>query len=146
MADPLSLTASITAVMGTAYSLYSSICQTIESIRGAPSQIRDLSTDLKSLYSTLGTLKGYLDDEDTAAGVIYPATSAELGAVLSNCIVIFRDLNAKVDGFQRTAGAGDITLWRRLQWNWKEKGVVALRAQLANHTRTLQIAISMANL
>lgn len=146
MADPLSMTASITAIVRMAYSLCSNICQTIDSIRGAPSQIRDLSNDIRSLYSILGTLKGYLDDEETATGVIHPATSADLEAVLSNCIVIFKDLNAKVNGFQGTSGPGDVALWRRLQWNWKEKGVVALRAQLANHTRTLQIAISVANL
>ncbi|MCJ1351741.1 MAG: hypothetical protein MMC33_001725 [Icmadophila ericetorum] len=137
MTDPLSITCGITSLASAACNLCSTIYQTIDSIRGAPKQIRNLSIDLRGLYSVLGTLKGYLDDEEMVSGVMHPATSADLEAVLSNCAMIFKDINAKVNGFQRAPGTSDLALWRRLQWNWKEKGVVALRARLANHTRTL---------
>ena len=78
--------------------------------------------------------------------LFHPATSADLEAVLTNCVTIFKDLNSVVNGYIKRSSTVDVTWWQSLRWTWKEKEVGELRAHLADHKRTLNVAIAAANL
>jgi Fungal N-terminal domain of STAND proteins len=146
MVDPLTIASGVSALVSNAYKLCFSISQTIDGIATAPRHIRAISRDLKAFYSVLGTLKAYLDDEEISGGVLHPATSADLEAVLTNCMTIFKDFNTIVKNYIKKSSEGGVTLARSGQWTWNEKEIWSLREHLAAHKITLNVAIAAANL
>lgn len=146
MPEPLAIATEITALVYSAYKLCFGIYQTVNGIASAPKHIRAISRDLKALYSVLRDPKGYIDDAETSPGVFHPATSADLEAVLTNSVTIFKDLSTIVHGYIKHSSSVDITWWQSLRWTWKKKEVRELRAHLADHKTTLNVAIAAANL
>ena len=121
MPEPLMIASGVGALVTNVYKLCFGVYQTIDSINSAPKHIRSISQDLKAFYAVLGNLQGYLDHADTARGVLHPATSADLNAVLLDCMTILQDLNIIINGFIKTfgtdnsasqrAGTGVVTKW-----------------------------------
>ena len=138
------------------YKLCFGVYQTIHSIKSAPKHLRTISQDLKVFYAVLGNLQGYLDHEDTARGVLHPATLKDLDVVLHACVTTLKDLNIIINGFIRNfgtdqsaskrAGTDDVTKWQSFRSSWKEGEIRTLRTHLANNKLTLNIAIVVASL
>ena len=156
MPEPLMIASGVGALVTNVYKLCFGVYQTIDSINAAPKHIRSISQDLKAFYAVLGNLQGYLDHKDTARGVLHPATLPDLDAVLPNCITIFQDLNIIINKFinkfgtdqsaSKHTGTGDVTKWQSFRSSWKEGEIQRLRTHLAEHKRTLNVAIAAANL
>ena len=146
MPEPVSVAASVVALVNGAYKLCLSIYQTIDNINNAPNHLWSISQDLKAFSSVLGTIELYLNDQETFPNFLHPATSANLNAVLLNCLTILQDLSIIINGYLTNSKNKDITWWNTLRSTWKEKEVGKLRADLADHKRTLNIAIAAANL
>ncbi|KAF7587360.1 hypothetical protein BBP40_007372 [Aspergillus hancockii] len=65
MADGLSLTASVIAVAGLAYSSSKMLYQTVSNIHGAPGTINHLKSDVQDLYETISDFQKGLQNENT---------------------------------------------------------------------------------
>ena len=147
MAEAVGLAASLLALLGTACRLSRVIYSTVDSIVGAPSHIKAISSDAKAMSSVLGTLAGYLDDEDNSAGVLHSIVAADLGQVLTNSISVLKELQALIGEFVKGESGGMAPgKWTSLRFHFKESDVNRWREQLAAHKITLSVAIAMANL
>jgi hypothetical protein len=117
----------------------------------------------------LGTLDGYIHDEDMVLGVLHPSTSEDLGAVLANSVSIFKNLQTMINEFLKEFSVVDknanekstkrsqprdksvepkvdVSKWNSIRSTWKEKEIRILREHLASHKITLNVTIAMANL
>ena len=156
MPEALTIASGVGALVTNVYKLCFGVYQTIDSIKSAPKHLRTISQDLKVFYSILGNLQGYLDHEDTARGVLHPATSKDLDVVLHGCVTTLQDLHIIVNGFikkfgteqstSKRAGTDDVTKWQSFRSSWKEGEIRTLRTHLANYKITLNIAIAVASL
>ncbi|XXH02681.1 Cytochrome c oxidase subunit 1 [Hypoxylon texense] len=151
--DPLSITTSIGGVLTIATSLSKSMIGTVDSIRDSPKYIKALSSDTKAMFVVLGTLSGYLSEEDTATGVLHDVIVADLREVLSNSTSVLTELqlilNDRVDGEDGEDGEdGDkeVGKWKRSTWHLKEDQIQRWREQLTAHKTTLSVTVAMANM
>jgi hypothetical protein len=169
MPDPISIATGAVALVKTAFSLCQAIYEAVDRIREAPKHLRAISSDLKGFYSVLGTLDGYIHDEDMVLGVLHPSTSEDLGEVLANSVSIFKDLQTMINEFLKEFSVVDknanekstkrsqprdksvepkvdVSKWNSIRSTWKEKEIRILREHLASHKVTLNVTIAMANL
>ncbi len=156
MPEALTIASGVGALVTNVYKLCFGVYQTIDGIKSAPKHLRTISQDLKAFYVVLGNLQGYLDHKDTARGVLHPATSTDLNALLHTCMTTLQDLHIIINGFIRKFGTeqsaskrartDDVTKWQSFRSSWKEGEIRTLRTHLADHKITLNIAIAVANL
>ncbi|KAI9690587.1 MAG: hypothetical protein M1822_009550 [Bathelium mastoideum] len=146
MAEPLGLATAIGSLISYAYKISKTTYEAIDGIRKAPKHLSFISDDLKVFYSNLGTLYGYLSEDDTATGVLHPAVSLELKDVLRNCIAIVEELKAFINEYTKDEATGSAAKWHYAQWPWKEKEVTRLREHFSTNKMTLSCVISSINL
>jgi len=146
MVEPLSTAATVVALVGRALVLSQQVYSKANDISNAPKHIKAISQDLEDFYTILGTLKGYLDDDDLSSGVLHNATSENLEAVLRNSINIFMEISQVLVMYKARGGFGNISRWRRIKFSFMKDEVEGLRNNLAAHKMTLNMAISVANL
>ncbi|KAF4441586.1 hypothetical protein F53441_11990 [Fusarium austroafricanum] len=147
MAEAVGLAASLIGLLTTAYKLSRTIYGAVDSISSAPVHIKAVSSDTKAMFSVLGTLSSYLDDEDNAMGVLHRVVAADLGEVLTNSISVLKELHILVGEFIKCESRGqNVGKWNSLRLHFKETEVKQWREQLVAHKITLSVAISMANL
>jgi Fungal N-terminal domain of STAND proteins len=146
MVEPLSTAAAVVALVGRALVLSQQVYSKANDILNAPKHIKAISIDLEDFYTILGTLKGYLDDDDLSSGVLHHATSENLESVLKNSINIFKDISRVLALYNARGGSGNISQWRKIKFSFMKDEVEALRNSLAAYKMTLNMAISVANL
>lgn len=133
MADPLSITVSITALLTTGVR----ICQFIDDARSAPSGIRDLARELQDLCSILRDLERNFSNDAR-----HEELWLNLKDVLDSCMRKFQQLQQLANTHMiRTGDSWYLRQQKKLKWPFREKEVVYLRAQLEAHKSTLNIAL-----
>ena len=147
MPEPISIASGVSALVTNGIKLCLGISAAIDNLKSAPKHVRVIATDLRSLYSILGTIQTYLDDEDLTKGLYNTSKSAcdNLQQILSNVVDILRTFETVINGYIKLGQASRLAGWNRTQWLWKEKEVERLRNHLSDHKMTLNIAIAMAN-
>lgn len=105
-----------------------------------------ISGHLHDFYLVLGTIQAILDDDDSAKGILQPATSETLQKVLKSSLAVFADISALIKPYSHQVNKVDASKWGRLKWTFKEKDVEDLRRTLLAHKMTLNMAIAVANL
>ncbi|KAK3933708.1 hypothetical protein QBC46DRAFT_105568 [Diplogelasinospora grovesii] len=149
MAEAIGVGSPIAGLVVAAMQLTAIICRTIDDVRDTPRTLRLLSEDLKGFASTLDTLQGYLDHDDTRQGVLYPASAAELEVVLTSCVHVFSDLSTRLRGYfgsAKTGGKGEtLGAWRRLRLSLKSREFEGIRSQLQVQKSTSGVAVTVAN-
>lgn len=123
MADPVSLVASLVALLSTGIKLSKAIHQAIDSIKNSPKHIKSISTDLKGLYHVLGILYGAMSSADTRGGVLHPAVSESLETTLINTIEVFKELQVLVNSFIEADNKADVNKWAGTRYLWKAEEV-----------------------
>lgn len=99
------------------------------------------------MFIVLGTLSGYLSEEDTAAGVLHDMIAADLKEVLANSISVLKELQLIINECTE-GGHGDPTIgkWKSSRWHFKEAQIKLWGEQLTAHKVTLSVTVSMANM
>jgi len=146
MVEPLSTAATVLALVGRALVLSQQVYSKANGISNAPKHIKAISVDLEDFYTILGTLKGYLEDDDFSSGVLHGAAAENLESVLRNSINIFMEISRVLALYKARGGYGNISQWRKIKFSFMKDDVDALRNHLAAHKMTLNMAISVANL
>jgi hypothetical protein len=145
--DPFTLATGISGLLGAAFNLAKSIFTVIDAIKDTPKHIEAVSSDTKSIFAVLGTLSGYLNEEDTAAGVIHYLIAADLKEVLNNSIAVLKEMQLLVyEFYKEEQNTANIAMWRRLKWDFRSSEIEKWCNQLGAHKITLSVTIAMANL
>jgi hypothetical protein len=146
MPEPVAIAAGIGSLLTSAYTLSKALYQAFDCIIQAPMHIKLVSQDMKSFYSILSTLHEYLEEEDTATGVVHPATCRDIQEALPQCIHIFQKLGELLAEFLRNDATESVSRWRTVRYLWKKDEISQLREHLMAHKTTLNLAICSANL
>ena len=97
MAEALGLAVNITTLLTTAFSISRAVYTLIDQISNAPKHIRAIASDLEDFYSILGTLKGYLENQEMSEGVVHAAQTINLSRVLESSVGNFSRINLLVN-------------------------------------------------
>jgi hypothetical protein len=146
MADPLSISAGVIGTL--AFALHSArrTISFIDSIRGAPTVIRALSTDLHTLEHVLGTLGELLNHPDFRDNPRRLDFVALLRDPLQLCTATLDSILGRLKPYTWPTGDARTSKWRGFSWFLHEKDIISLQKTLTNHKASLEIAIAVANL
>jgi hypothetical protein len=145
MADPLSVTAGILAIVQVVLQGALQTKQFINGIQGAPRVVQSLSKDLDALYVILGVLRGHLDYAESNA--TFANLIPMLSAPLENCLSAFKNILKTIKPFVKISGEAKEGQWRRFKWTlFREKDVGVLQNVLNTCKMSLDVAVSVANM
>ena len=138
MADPLSIAAGVTGLLGFALHGSRRMVEFIESIRDAPKDIAAISADLKALYEVLASLAGMQDQFDRN-----PTMSSYLRVPLENCVDIFTDFTTTLNQYVATTRDGTVKVrtWKNIVWAFKEKEINLFRDTVLAYKASLSLAV-----
>jgi hypothetical protein len=146
MAEPITIAATITTLVTKAFSISQQVYNQTQLIRNAPQFIKAITNDLEDFYSILGTLMGYLEDEELSAGLIHSASRTNIDSALENCLSIFTRINIAIKSFEARGRTGAIGSWHKIKYSFMKDEIEGLGRELCAYKMTLNMAISLANL
>lgn len=146
MPEPVSIAAGVGSLLTSSYTLSKALYQAVDCILQAPTHLKLVSQDLKTFYLILSTLYEYLQEEDTATGVVHPATCQDLKEALKQCVQIFQRLGELIAEFLRNDATETVSKWQTVRYLWKQDEFSQLREHLMAQKTTLNLAVCSANL
>lgn len=144
MVEPLSIATGVISLLSNSYKFSKDIYELIDSVQSAPKHIRDVSDDLKALYTTLGILDCLLRDEQIARNALIRDLSVNLEEALKNCVRVLREIGLVVNAFVGADGTAKTSSWSRTKWPFKGKEARGLRDHLATYKATCMMTINTA--
>ena len=142
MADPMSI---ISTVAVAAHAVHKAK-DFIDSIKGAPDVVKQLSADLKTLekpLQDLGLLSHNTQNFDAFAN---EELSQSLHPALSSCQEASDNIERFLFQYVRPDGVPNRNVWKRFTFGFKEHKVASLQTQLGASKGSLIIAVGYANL
>ncbi|KAF5718531.1 White collar 1 [Fusarium globosum] len=139
MSDPLSLTASVVGIVGALLHGSKRLYEFIDSLQDAPKDIAAISTDLRALYEILAYITKVQDRLSS-----HLALCASLKAPLENCLNLFDEFTALLQGFTQTSRDGTIQvrIWKQMAWALKDKEIQLFRDTVTTYKVSLDMALS----
>ncbi|VTT73305.1 unnamed protein product [Fusarium fujikuroi] len=137
--DPLSLTASVVGIVGALIHGSKRLYEFINSLQDAPKDIAAISTDLRALYEILAHITNVQDRLSS-----HLALCASLKAPLENCLNLFDEFTALLQGFTQTSRDGTIQvrIWKQMAWALKDKEIHLFRDTITTYKVSLDMALS----
>ena len=132
MADPISVVSLVAIVLHSSRKVF----RLIESVKGAPRDVRDTFDDSLIVRDHLLQLKESLDDEEE----IMLGPENALRASIENTNVTLKSLEDTITPFVQTKNS----TWKGLEWALKQKEMNELRKKLRNSQAALAMALAIA--
>ena len=148
MTDPLSVSASIIAVVTTAHSISTTLFEIVKGIYDAPKTFQELRTDLAALQEVLGLLEARLD----SGGQGEPFSEAQISCLehLASPLSAYSDacskFKLKLEEIMCRSSDGHTSFRDRFNLHFEDKEITAFRFRLASYKLTLSIALEFASL
>ena len=141
--DPLSVSASVIAVAGLAFSSSKLLYETLSSIRNAPETFRNLKTEVEVLQQTILSFQEGLerDSKDETRQGTPEVVLNELKPALQACHNCCDKLNGKIVKLLSNSKDGHISLRDKIKLQFQDKEIEAARALFASFKSTLTIAL-----
>jgi len=148
MAEPFTIVSTTLAATSHAFGLGQQCYELINGIKGAPDNINRLATDLKGLYTILGTLQAVLESEDAKKRqtIIPNHMVSNVKELVDNCVKLFVDVNMVVKPYTGADGRALRSNWKGFRWEFKKGSVEALQRTLSQYKLTLDLACSSLSL
>ena len=148
MTDPLTVSASIIAVVTLAYSSSKTLFETVKGIRDAPKTFQDLCTDLAALQEVLGLLGARLESGGQGGSFSEAQVSCleHLATPLSACSDVCSEFRLRLERLTCHSSDQHTSYRDRLKLQFKDKEITAFRYRLASYKLTLSIALEFASL
>ena len=149
MTDPLTIFASVLAISGAAIRSLKALFDLVDGIKGAPEEIKSISKDARSLYTTISSLNATLEDAKTKEVLIDDDAMLEmiknLTSPLSNCETVLAELVLKMQKPLKVSSdnRGDRMSTMRVRWALFIKGEArSLQFRLEAAKSTLNTALN----
>ena len=147
MTDPLSITASVIAVAGLAYSSAKTLNEVIRSFSNAPKVLQDIGRDLQILQNLLQALQQPLNGVPNAnLSEDEKACYESLRPALQACKSLCDEFSAHLSKMTSHSQGDKVNWWDRARLHFNEKDVALLKSDLEKHKQTVDIAIGVATL
>jgi Fungal N-terminal domain of STAND proteins len=147
--DPLSVSASIIAVVTLAATSSKEFCTLVGAIRGAPAAINAIANDARAFNQIVRSLESALKEPEVHKYVVADSTLREqvnnLAEPLRNCSATFRLLMTKLQAHIKPDGQGG--RWRfattaGLKWYLGKKDIMESVDRLADNRATVDVWLS----
>ena len=147
--DPLSVSASIIAVVTLAATSSKEFCTLVGAIRGAPAAINAIANDARAFNQIVRSLESALKEPEVHKYVVADSTLREqvnnLAEPLRNCSATFRLLMTKLQAHIKPDGQEG--RWRfattaGLKWYLGKKDIMELVDRLADNRATVDVWLS----
>ena len=149
MSDPLSITASVIAVAGVAYSSVKLLHETISGIQDAPETIIHLKTEVGILYETIHSLKQRLAEEKEKDSVLSEAQRSNLREIepsLDACHNACDAFQTKMVHILRHSTEERISTRDKIKMHLREKEIVTFQVRLESYKSTFAISLEFLSL
>lgn len=145
MSDPLSITASILAIVTAASASAKSLHELVDSLRNAPKAIRDLNESIISVQRVLSALEATLQEKSDALVLAFARVG--LKESVAACKIITEDF-AKTLKKYSTSSANGGTFNRRdmLTVTFRKSKIASFQTRLKAAKDTVQFAVTSATL
>lgn len=138
--DPISAAASVIGLLGAAAKVSEVLFKFIGNVKTAPKLAQNVLMEFSDVNACLNQLQRYLQ------GALSTSTSQEqllmveqLVVTLSNCVMIFSELEEIVDYLKP---AEPMQHWRLAQWLLKEKAISALMVRMQQSKLSLSLMLT----
>ena len=138
--DPISAAASVVGLLGAAAKVSEVLIKFIRNVKQAPKLARNVLMEVSDISACLNQLQLYLQ------GALSTSTSHEqllmveqLVVALSNCVLIFSELEEMVDSLKP---AEPMQAWRLAQWLLKEQAISALMVRMQQSKLSLSLMLT----
>lgn len=146
MADDLSTTASVNAVVTTACTSCKALNDTIDVIDNAPETLQNLRHDLDALQRSFGSLEVALDAMSRSNEELSPHQQtclSELEPAIVCCQTALDDFDHKITGMKSNL-ADEHTHWlNKACLPYHDKDIILLKSRLGDCKQTLDVAIGI---
>ena len=144
MTDPLSITASVVAVAGLAYSSSKVLYELISTIRDAPSVFQDLNQDISTLSHILNALKTNLSDRGATKGEAQLACFTAMEQTLQGCDLACRAFKEKVHDLTIHSQDGKRSFRDGVKLKFQSKSIDYFHAKVNSWKASLALALDVA--
>jgi hypothetical protein len=144
MADPLSVTASVIAVAGLAYSSSKALYEFISAIQGAPQVFQELNQYIAALSQILEALKTNLDGCSTRLSESQIVCLQEAKPILEGCDLSCKGFKTKMEGLTIHSQNGRRSIRDSTRLHFQNKSIADFRMRLAGWKESLVIALNVA--
>ena len=138
--DPISAAASVIGLLGAAAKVSEVLLKFIGNVKEAPKLAQNVLMEVSDVGACLNQLQRYLQ------GSLSTSTSQEqllmveqLVVTLSNCVLIFSELEEMVDSLKP---AEQMQPWRLAQWLLKEQAISALMVRMQQSKLSLSLMLT----
>ena len=132
--DPLSISASVTALVGAAAVIYNKL----QAFKDAPRLISTVADETKTLTSIFSQL----DDNFVQGARMSSAAVEQLRDVLSRMKLSYDELSKELEGI---SPQGKLGIWDRTKWSGKEADMNRIFAGILQQKSSLLLMINIAN-
>ncbi|MCJ1243308.1 hypothetical protein MMC30_000505 [Trapelia coarctata] len=146
MADPLSITSGVFALVMSALQAAQQTKAFIDGIRGAPRAVHALSSDLAALSNVLGTLENFLQNINNGRNPNQARLVGILQSPLNNCMKSLHDIKGEIEPFVKPLSGISTSKWKAFVWTFREKDVIALQRSLMSSQSLLDSAVAVVTL
>ena len=138
--DPMSAAASIIGLLGAAAKVSEVLLKFIRSVNGAPKLAQSVLMEVADVNACLSQLQRYLQRTlSTSSSQEQLLMVQDLVAILSNCVLIFSDLEQTVDSLKPVE---PMQPWRLAQWLSKEQAISALLVRMQQSKLSLSLMLT----
>ena len=144
--DPFTAAATVLTVVGMVLKASKETHEMVEGIRTAPAQIQRLATELRDLYSLLGTFQALLDRQSEEPSDTVREMLDNLQSLLQNCLTVLKDVKAALGPLIRPDGTAAAGLWRGFQYAaFRRSDIIVLQQTLGSYKAMLNMSYSALN-
>ena len=138
--DPMSAAASIIGLLGAAAKVSEVLLKFIGNVKGAPKLAQNVLMEVSDVSACLNQLQRYLQGAlTTSASQEQLLMVEQLVVTLSNCVLIFSELEETVDSLKPSE---PMQPWRLAQWLFKEQAISALMVRIQQSKLSLSLMLT----
>ena len=142
MADPLSITAGVVAILSAAAQISSLVIDFSRTVESAPSQAQVVITEVNDISGILPQLRSFLTGnvsiERSRAAILQVD---QVVSIVSSCLLTFSELERLIDGFR----GGRVGAINRLHWARNESKIQDLVQRMQTHKASLSLILTILN-
>lgn len=142
MADPLSITASILAVVGAAYTSAQGLYDLIDGLQSAPKTIADMKTDIAGVQRVLQSLQTSLEEKPDALAPIFERVGIK--DTVAVCEDIIKDFTRTMEKYTTHSKDGSFSNRDRLTVTFRKSKLEGFRTRLNVAKDTVEFAVTSA--
>jgi hypothetical protein len=146
MADPLSISASILAILTAA----GVVIKVLSEVKDAPQSVQDVCSEVRHIELVFKALQRFLDGSKIRSHRAALIQLDDVVVILTQTVLVFSELEILVQPLSASRTKqdsmtllGKLSTWRRVTWVWQQPAATRLVNQLQRHKASLTLILQI---